>query len=110
MKSLKYPVVADIEVIVGSAGLPNEKFHSVVSEPRGVTTCTGPEVNVGVVTVICVSETTFKDVPGVPLKFTAVAPVNPIPYIVTEAPFCCCNELMDVITVFGGNPRIDRQY
>jgi hypothetical protein len=39
----------------------------------------------GTVAVICVSEFTVK-VPPVPLNMTAVAPVNPLPLIVTDVP------------------------
>jgi hypothetical protein len=58
--------------------------------PAGVLTATGPSVApLGTVAVIVVSETTVNWVVIVPLncvKRTAVAPVKPVPVMVTEAP------------------------
>jgi hypothetical protein len=54
--------------------------------PDGVATLIGPLVApAGTVAVICVSEFTV-NVPAVPLNMTAVAPVNPLPLIVTVVP------------------------
>ena len=54
--------------------------------PAGVVTAMGPEVApVGTVTLELVSEATV-NVAAVPLKVTAVAPVKPLPLIVTVDP------------------------
>jgi hypothetical protein len=62
----------------------------LVAVPAGVLTATGPSVApLGTVAVIVVSETTVNWVVIVPLncvKRTAVAPVKPVPVMVTEAP------------------------
>jgi hypothetical protein len=55
--------------------------------PFGVTTLIGPVVApLGTVAVICVSESTVKEVAGVPLNLTAVAPVKVVPVMVTAVP------------------------
>src|SRR5262249_28846953 len=55
--------------------------------PPGVVTVIGPVVAPeGTVAVICVSELAEYDVALTPLNATAVAPVNPVPVIVTEVP------------------------
>jgi hypothetical protein len=56
------------------------------SPPDGVVTLIAPLVApAGTVAVICVSEFTA-NVAAVPLNMTAVAPVNPLPLIVTGVP------------------------
>lgn len=61
-------------------------FVPLVSEPAGVVTEIFPVVAPGgTVAVIFVSELTV-NVAVVPLNFTAVAPENPVPLIVTEVP------------------------
>ena len=58
----------------------------LVPVPAGVVTATGPVVApAGTVAVIWVSEVTV-NVAVVPLNFTAVAPVKPLPVMVTEVP------------------------
>ena len=57
--------------------------------PAGVTTVTlttPPAMSAGLTTVIVVSVTTVRPVPGVVPKSTAVAPVKPVPVIVTRVP------------------------
>lgn len=62
------------------------KFVPLVSVPEGVVTEIFPVVAPeGTVAVIFVSELTM-NVAVVPLNFTAVAPENPVPLIVTEVP------------------------
>ena len=51
--------------------------------PFGVTTCTRPLVPPPTIAVIVLSFNTVKDKAGVPPKLTAVAPVKPIPIIVS---------------------------
>ena len=59
----------------------------LVPVPAGVVTATGPVVApAGTVAVIWVSEVTVNVAAVVPLNFTAVAPVKPLPVMVTEAP------------------------
>ena len=66
----------------GAAETVNEAV--LVPVPAGVVTATGPVVApVGTVAVIWVSEVTV-NVAVVPLNFTAVAPVKPLPVMVTE--------------------------
>jgi hypothetical protein len=58
----------------------------LVSEPPGVVTEILPvSAPAGTVVVILVSEL-IKNVAGVPPNFTEVAPVNPVPLIVTAVP------------------------
>jgi hypothetical protein len=58
----------------------------LVAVPLGVVTAIGPDVApAGTVAVTCVAEFT-ENVAAVPLKVTAVAPVNPVPVIVTDVP------------------------
>ena len=58
----------------------------LVPVPAGVVTATGPVVApAGTVAVIWVSEVTV-NVAVVPLNFTAVAPVKPLPVMVTGVP------------------------
>ena len=60
----------------------------LVPVPAGVVTATGPVVApAGTVAVIWVSEVTV-NVAVVPLNFTAVAPVKPLPVMVTEVSGC----------------------
>ena len=68
------------------------------AEPLGVVTETGPVLApAGTVAVICVSESTLNVVAATPLNFTAVAPVNPVPTIFTEAPTAPDDGASDVI-------------
>ena len=59
-----------------------------VEVPFGVVTATGtgPAACAGVVAEIAVSESTVNDVAAVPPNDTPVAPVNPVPVIVTAVP------------------------
>jgi hypothetical protein len=80
------PLVGEKDVIVGAAPLFTVNFVPLVSVPEGVVTEIFPVVAPGgTVAVIFVSELTV-NVAVVPLNFTAVAPENPVPLIVTEVP------------------------
>ena len=62
------------------------KLATLVPEPLGVTTETGPEAApLGTVAVICVAESVVKEL-FAPWKATAVAPEKFNPVIVTEVP------------------------
>ncbi len=79
------PLVGVREVTVGAARKvkvpgPESPFGPVT------TTSVAPGACAGVVTVMVVSSTTVKAVPGVPPKVTPVVPVNPLPVIVTGVP------------------------
>jgi hypothetical protein len=59
----------------------------LLAVPEGVVTVMGPLVApVGTVAVICVPELTVNDDAAVPLNATPVAPVKPVPVIVTDVP------------------------
>jgi hypothetical protein len=81
------PVVGLIELIVGPAGAcVTVNVDELVALPFGVVTPIGPVVAPdGTAAVICESEFTVKAA-GVPLNPTAVAPVKPLPVIVTDVP------------------------
>ena len=80
------PLFGENEVIVGAAPPFTVNFVPLVSVPEGVVTDIFPVVAPGgTVAVIFVSELTV-NVVVVPLNFTAVAPENPAPLIVTEVP------------------------
>ena len=77
----KIPVVGEMEVTCGFTA----KFAELVAVPFGVVAVILPVVAPsGTLVLICVSEITVK-VAAVPLNFTAVAPVKPVPVMVTEA-------------------------
>jgi hypothetical protein len=80
------PLVGENPVTVGAdAATVNEL--ALVPVPPAVVTDTVPLVApVGTVAVTCVAELTVNDVADVPLNFTAVAPVKPVPVIVTDVP------------------------
>src|SRR4051812_20866350 len=68
-------------------GCRTVKFVALVAVPPGVVTATGPVVVPdGTVAVICVSELTVGELTAVPLNFTPVVPVKPVPVIVTDVP------------------------
>jgi hypothetical protein len=80
------PVIGTKEVIVGAGTVVTVKFPGLVAVPSGVVTLILPVVApFGTVAVICVSEFTVKLAEVVP-NFTEVAPVNPVPLIVTRLP------------------------
>src|SRR5690242_12617853 len=59
----------------------------LVPVPAGVVTAIGPVVApVGTVAVIWVPEVTVNVAAATPLKVTAVAPVNPVPVMLTDVP------------------------
>jgi hypothetical protein len=59
---------------------------ALVSPEVVTVTSTVPEDSAGAVAVIWVLLLTVYDVAGVPPKFTALAPVNPVPVTVTTVP------------------------
>ena len=80
------PVVGVKLVTVGAATV-TVKFEALVAVPPGVTTWIGPLVApVGTVVVIVVALTTVKVGWFVALNRTLVAPVRPVPVIVTATP------------------------
>ncbi len=72
--------------------------------PAGVVTVTSTvPAPAGEVAVIWVSELTVNEVAAVAPNATAVAPVNPVPVIVTEVPPACGPLLgLTLVTVGGG--------
>jgi len=80
------------------------KLEALVAVPPGVVTLIVPVVApVGTVAVICVAELTVK-LAFVPLNFTAVAPVNAVPVIVTLAP---TSPLVgEKLVMVGGNTTV----
>jgi hypothetical protein len=81
------------EVVGGATFLDSDRPGSTMKlvelrpVPPGVVTPIGPvEAATGTVAVILVSEFTVLDVAAAPLKVTAVAPVNPVPLMVTMVP------------------------
>jgi hypothetical protein len=79
------PLVGVKLVIVGAE--TTVKLPALVPVPPAVVTLIVPVVApLGTVAVIWVEELTVKEVALVPLNFTAVAPVKPVPVIVTLAP------------------------
>jgi len=88
-------------VIVGGAPV-TLKLPLLVAVPLGVVTVTGPLVALaGTVALIWVSEAT-PNVAAVPLNATAVAPVKPVPLIVTAVPGGPLDGVNPVIV--GGGP------
>jgi hypothetical protein len=82
------PLVGVNEDTVGAGvvGVVTVKSVALASVPPGVVTAIGPVVApTGTVAVICTPESTVKDA-FVPFNVTAVAPVNPVPVIVTTVP------------------------
>ncbi len=87
----KGPLVGDMPVTVGAAVTVvyvNWPADEVALVPAGVVTVTLtiPAAPAGDVMVICVAEFTVRPVPAVVPNLTAVAPVNPVPVIVTTVP------------------------
>ena len=70
-----------------TVGAPTVNGLALVPVPLLVVTLTRPEVALpGTVTVIWMALSTVKVVAEVPLNFTALAPVKPVPLITTLAP------------------------
>src|SRR5438067_1659977 len=83
--TLILPVVAPAGTTAVICGRSVE-FVALVPVPVGVVTLMVPVVApAGTVAVICVAESTW-NVAAVPLNFTAVAPLNVLPVMVTAAP------------------------
>jgi hypothetical protein len=76
------PLVGDRLVILGVT----RKSVALVSVPLEVVTLILPLVVAGTFAVILVSESTLKKVVLMPLNFTEVTPVKPVPVIVTSIP------------------------
>ncbi len=95
------PLVGLNDVIVGIGDAVTSKLVALVAVPPGVVTAMGPSVApLGTVAVICVFEFTVK-VAAVPLNFTALAPVKPVPVITTDVPTGPLVGLNDVIVGAG---------
>ncbi|MEI6449727.1 MAG: hypothetical protein WCP98_07220 [Actinomycetes bacterium] len=75
-------------VTAGDAGDDvTAKLVALAAVPPGVATASLPVVApVGTLAVICVLPTTLKVVADVPLKVTLVAPMKPLPLMVTPVP------------------------
>lgn len=83
---LPFAGLNDVIVGAGTDVVVTVKLEELVALPPGVVTVIGPlAAPLGTVAVICVSEFTA-NVAAVPLKVTDVAPVNPVPVIVTLSP------------------------
>lgn len=84
------PLVGVKPVIVGAAAALMVRGVLLVPTPPGVMTVTGPVLApAGTVAVICRSELTVKPLnwaAGTPLNRTAVAPLNPLPLMMTCPP------------------------
>ena len=80
--------MGDITAIVGSGQYVNALAPLMALEPLLVitTTLVVPVGPTGDVAVMLVSLSTLKFVAGAPLNVTLVAPVNPVPVIVTVVP------------------------
>jgi hypothetical protein len=79
------PLVGEKPLIVGVLGTTNG--CELVAMPPGVVIVMGPVIAPsGTVAVSCVSEATLKVLALMPLKETAVAPVKPVPKIITLVP------------------------
>jgi hypothetical protein len=80
------PEVGEKEEMAGAADAVTVNEFVLVPVPPGPVTAMGPvAAPAGTVAVIWVAELTVKGA-GVPPTVTAVAPVNPVPVSVTEAP------------------------
>ncbi len=84
------PVVAiageNVVTVGAGGGVGSVKFTDEVAVPPDATTCTLPVLPAPTVAVICVGESTVKDVALTPPNFTEVTPVNSVPRIVTVVP------------------------
>ena len=82
------PRVVVVDTPVGDVAKRNWSAAEVVEMPPGVVTVTStvPLDSAGLVAVICVAETTVKLLAAVVPKSTAVAPLRPVPVIVTRVP------------------------
>jgi hypothetical protein len=81
-----WPEVGWKELTTGTGAL-TVKAPGLVPLPAGVTTETGPVLApTGTMAVMEVSPETAKTLAGVSLNLTEVAPVNPVPVRVTDAP------------------------
>ena len=70
--------------------------------PRAVTRTSTVPVPAGEVAVIEVAEFTVKPVAGVAPKLTAVAPVKPVPVMVTEVPPATGPDVGEIEVTTGG--------
>jgi hypothetical protein len=84
------PLVGEMLVTVGATPVyVNRSLTEVALVPPGVVTVTStvpPVALAGEIAVIEVALLTVNEVADVPPNLTAVAPVNPVPVIVTEVP------------------------
>ena len=80
---------AGLMLLMDGVGLLTTTVNALLlaAVPPGAVTLIGPLVAAaGTVAVICVSLFTVYTVTAVPLNFTAVAPVNPLPVMDTTVP------------------------
>jgi len=88
-------------------GLVTTKSAELVPVPPGPVTEIFPVVAVaGTVALICVSESILKVGSAAPLKSTAVAPVNPVPVMVTFVPTGPLTGRKEVIWGAGAEPTV----
>ena len=81
----------------------------IVAVPPGVVTVTSPVAHVDpTFTVMVVELTTVKLVPATPPNLTAVAPVNPVPVMVTVIPAPALVGVKDVMVGTGNQLNPDR--
>jgi hypothetical protein len=82
------PAVGEIPVTTGATVYVKWSAELVVELPPGVVTVTStvPASPAGEVALILVALTTVNEVAAVDPKLTAVAPVNPLPVMVTTVP------------------------
>jgi hypothetical protein len=98
------PLVGENDVICGGGAALTTKSVALVAVPAGVVTLIGPVcAPFGTVAVILVGESTVKAA-DLLLNFTSVAPVKPVPLIVTTVPASPNVGENDVIV--GGAPAV----
>ena len=68
---------------MGAGAYVKPAKEAVVANDPGAVTLTEPEAPAPTTAVICVLLLTVKEVAAVPPKLTAVAPVNPVPVMIT---------------------------
>jgi hypothetical protein len=98
------PLVGENDEITGDGGV-TMKADDDVAVPPGVVTAIGPLVApLGTVAMMRVSDETVNADAGVPAKDTDVAPLRPVPEIVTLVPTGPLDGLKDEIVGTGGGP------
>jgi hypothetical protein len=99
------PLAGENDEMVGGGGGATVKFEVEVAVPPGVVTAIGPvPAPLGTVAVICVADDTLNADAGVPANETEVAPLRPLPEIVTLVPTGPLDGLKEEIVGAGGGP------